>query len=191
MIFSGRNVRSGGMISWLLLVSTWIFLVRNAQTLAQEAEKGDDYLEEEEDYYYQHFEVECIDKDAGCDAWAQRGECGANPAYMHEHCRQSCRLCHRLSSDHRFVAREFTMYSAEQRGADFGVPQTLRYLDGTKVGDILFLLAKARSYMHYVVDNKKQQLPGKKTECRNRYEDCAYWALTGECSRNPTCKYTK
>lgn len=34
-----------------------------------------------------------------CDQWAKQGECGINPIWMHENCRKSCRLCHKLTTE--------------------------------------------------------------------------------------------
>ena len=35
----------------------------------------------------------CRDKDNRCRAWASRGECRRNPAYMNVNCKQSCNKC--------------------------------------------------------------------------------------------------
>lgn len=40
----------------------------------------------------------CADKHDMCPGWAGRGECEANPAYMHTGCRLSCGLCRPPSS---------------------------------------------------------------------------------------------
>ncbi|KAL8586258.1 hypothetical protein ACOMHN_003773 [Nucella lapillus] len=36
---------------------------------------------------------ECVDENASCQAWAQNGQCDANPGYMRKHCRKSCQVC--------------------------------------------------------------------------------------------------
>jgi hypothetical protein len=35
----------------------------------------------------------CADEDAQCSAWAQAGQCSANPDYMQQNCRFACGLC--------------------------------------------------------------------------------------------------
>jgi len=35
----------------------------------------------------------CEDNDTECTVWGEEGECQANPGYMHEMCRKSCRVC--------------------------------------------------------------------------------------------------
>ena len=35
----------------------------------------------------------CYDEDNRCPMWAKAGECGANPAYMLNSCRNSCHVC--------------------------------------------------------------------------------------------------
>jgi len=37
--------------------------------------------------------VPCEDLDAACAQWAQRGECNANPLYLHKQCPSSCNKC--------------------------------------------------------------------------------------------------
>ncbi|KAF0314120.1 putative tyrosinase-like protein tyr-3 [Amphibalanus amphitrite] len=36
---------------------------------------------------------DCRDMNKSCLSWAERGECGRNPSYMHVYCRLSCSLC--------------------------------------------------------------------------------------------------
>lgn len=36
---------------------------------------------------------DCQDSDENCSAWADRGECEANPAWMRPNCARSCRTC--------------------------------------------------------------------------------------------------
>merc|ERR1712151_522102 len=35
----------------------------------------------------------CVDEDRECGAWAQAGQCSANPDYMQQKCKSSCGLC--------------------------------------------------------------------------------------------------
>ena len=43
---------------------------------------------------YAYSTDECMDDDTmQCPAWANKGECEANPVYMLEHCRRSCEAC--------------------------------------------------------------------------------------------------
>jgi len=37
--------------------------------------------------------IACGDNHVHCDAWAQRGECDKNPAYMLTKCRKACKAC--------------------------------------------------------------------------------------------------
>ena len=38
-------------------------------------------------------EIECVDKQAGCTAWATAGECDRNPGFMHDACALACGMC--------------------------------------------------------------------------------------------------
>lgn len=42
----------------------------------------------------EHNESECTDQHANCSLWANKGECDANPYWMHDFCRVSCGTCH-------------------------------------------------------------------------------------------------
>jgi hypothetical protein len=35
----------------------------------------------------------CFDKEENCGFWASKGECSANPGYMHLNCAKSCGTC--------------------------------------------------------------------------------------------------
>jgi hypothetical protein len=38
--------------------------------------------------------TKCVDKNANCNTWRERGECKRNAAYMEKECAASCDMCH-------------------------------------------------------------------------------------------------
>jgi hypothetical protein len=122
-------------------------------------------------------ELPCTDEASKCGHWSSLGECDANPKYMHQKCRKSCKLCE----------EQLKLSTSEHHlGGDLGVPQDLIFEDGTRPEDIIYLLAKARNYMKFVVS--KNMGPGVVARCKNQKEDCGYWALDQECDSNTECK---
>ena len=71
-------------------------------------------------------------------------------------------------------------------GSDFGEPQTIdpRYMD-----DIIARIAAAREYMQ-----QKVQVEAKydlvRHMCSNKNNNCAFWAVLGECENNPAYMHT-
>lgn len=68
-----------------------------------------------------------------------------------------------------------------------GKPQEIHFDDGTLEQDIFWLVSQARSYMRYAVPLRYEE--GMERICRNYNEQCAYWALIGECQSNPECTW--
>lgn len=168
-------------VSLLPLLGLWsIYLQALSKGRAFALENDDDDDDDEE--------VECVDFDTKrCSYWASIGECQENPRFMLDACRFSCNVCGE-DDDEGDGSKEQVEDQASlwRRGVDLGEPQILQYTDGTHAGDILWLITKARSYMkHWVSDYIGD---GMDKICRNQHEDCAYWALQGECEANDDCK---
>lgn len=113
--------------------------------------------------------VLCVDGHEKCEMWAEAGECVANPTYMLPNCAKSCLEC---------APDELDMGEAQRLHLDDLVEETREIIDGTE------------SYIRDVVfgDTAKYDREVRK-ECKNRNQDCSYWAAQGECEANP--KYMK
>lgn len=122
----------------------------------------------------------CEDENKNCAHWAKHGECEANPKYMTENCQKSCNLCSEEDED-VLQAREHY-----HKGGDLGAHQRLFFPDGTREEDIQWQIGKARNYMRYVVFQQFEY--GMHELCQTKHENCAWWALLGECTENPECK---
>merc|ERR1711884_535346 len=117
----------------------------------------EDYNEEEEIYeeVKENKSENCIDKHPECGFWASQGE---NPDYMLTACRKSCDSC---TLDQK--------YGAEQNVNDEKTQEIVR---------------KAKLYYDNEV-NVKAEFASVRKNCKNRHEDCSFWASVGECEENP------
>ena len=152
-------------------------------------------------------EWECRDLVPGCSIWASEGECEENEDYMSYHCRFSCELCSGDGEENDEEVRGYYLAYGEDfeydgdnefyvgldphqddllRGSDLGEPQHVYFHDDTRASDIMWMIAKARSYMKYWVPEKIGE--GMDTICRNHHGACAYWALRGDCEAKADCK---
>lgn len=120
----------------------------------------------------------CLDYDERCEGWANDGECETNEPFMRRDCAYSCAIC---TDD--WEEEDLTKTEEYNRGSDLGYIQSVKYADGTLPSDIYWMITKARSYMKYVVP--EQFGPNMLEWCTNEHEECAYWALLGECKANP------
>jgi len=111
----------------------------------------------------------CADKSDQCDYWASLGECDKNAPYMHIHCMKSCGTCSGL--------RQLKL----ENGSTFGVAQQVT---GARSKEIEALMNETEKYMREEVftDPKFSVV---KDNCQNRNELCTFWALIGECEKNP------
>jgi hypothetical protein len=156
---------------WLLAAC----LSASVKVVAQEE------VEEEDDEEEPDFDANmCVDEHAKCGYWARHGECEENPNYMSETCRRSCNIC---VGDENSSMPSYVHY---QKGGDLGAPQQLVFPDGTREEDIQWQIGKARNYMKYVVSQQFEY--GMHELCQTKHENCAWWALLGECTENPECK---
>ena len=159
---------------------------------------------------------QCVDNHEKCPQWASQGECEINANYMLRECRFSCDNCHHEDdedylNDDGDDGDEYDdededeeddeedpneifprVVSSEDlaRGIDLGIAQRLRGFPDdhdTWSADVSWMITKARSYMNHVVPRKFGD--DMKQLCRHKDENCAYWALLGECEANPECKY--
>lgn len=104
----------------------------------------------------------CMDDDEKCGFWADEGECASNPDYMLKRCRKSCLAC---------VDSEF-----------FGIKQVV---EGDEEQETLEVLLQTQGYIRNVVW-AKPEYRSVRSICLNRHKQCAFWAATGECEKNPS-----
>lgn len=67
-------------------------------------------------------------------------------------------------------------------GSEMGVPQTI---DVNREQQIFDKIADARYYMNNVV-NVEEKYDDVRKGCKNQHESCAFWAVLGECEKNPS-----
>jgi len=108
----------------------------------------------------------CLDEHSSCRSWAADGECTNNPNYMEENCRLSCDLC-------------FTKNEGGET-FDFGVKYGVHQVcEGDRKLETIQIVKKMEKYMREEVSAKNITL------CKNQESLCAFWALSGECDKNP------
>jgi prolyl 4-hydroxylase len=136
----------------------------------------------------------CVDGHENCAFWAQLGECDANPNYMKINCQRSCKTCpvvaNTKSTDDTTGQTETTTSSSsstatleeselKRQTASFG---TIQAIEGTQKDEVVARVEKSIAYMQSEV---VQTLPETvRTQCQNRNELCAFWAVIGECEKN-------
>jgi prolyl 4-hydroxylase len=111
--------------------------------------------------------TECIDKDAKCQQWADRNECATLPERMLELCPAACNLC-----DNDEASTVNNCYGEAQR------------VEGTQATKTAARIRETEDYMmqQVFVEQKYKKIRG---ECKNRNQDCSFWAVIGECEANP------
>lgn len=95
----------------------------------------------------------CTDLSEYCAHWASTGECEANPEYMHEQCRLSCRTC---AGD----------------GAGGAADADASQAAGAQAAGV--------QEDNSALSERKRKWP----KCKDKAEECAYWASIGECDKN-------
>jgi ShK domain-like len=106
----------------------------------------------------------CVDRDADCRAWSERGECQNNAAYMLANCASSCDAC---------------------VNGHAGIPQVAPAAGNLR--RVLQRLEQTKAYLQRkVLVNARYLL-----SCTNSDPLCTHWATLGECERNPTHMQSK
>lgn len=104
---------------------------------------------------------ECVDTHESCEKWASTGECEANPAFMKNNCKKSCFVCGSIE-------------------INMGVEQNINPKEADAIHKCL---EDAEEYLRKVGKDPTQR---RLLEiCKNKHEDCATWAVRGECESNP------
>jgi hypothetical protein len=71
---------------------------------------------------------------------------------------------------------------AYTRNEQFGA---LQKLDGANIDESTKFINHWKSYMiSEVMENPKYS--GVRDRCKNQHEDCSFWAMIGECDKNPS-----
>lgn len=121
--------------------------------------------------------IPCDNKHELCDFWAEAGECDANPAYMKSSCRKACQMCD--SDPQTDPQTENSDNNSDE--ITFGEVQSI---DGTRAEETQQKIDEIIDYMRNEVHAKPEYISVRK-ECINRHELCAFWAVIGECDKNP------
>lgn len=106
----------------------------------------------------------CLDREADCRGWSERGECQNNPAYMLANCANSCDAC---------------------VNGHAGIPQVAPSPENLR--RVLARLEETKTYLQRkVLINARYLL-----SCTNSDPLCTHWATLGECERNPAQMHSK
>jgi prolyl 4-hydroxylase len=129
-------------------------------------------------------------------AWADAGECNANPRYMMVYCVKSCNVCHYKGDLAELIQTRLDAKAEEDEEkakldkTKYGVEQVLSD-DKTK---------KAYNEMIDYIENVvmvEEKYKNIREDCKLRSENCAFWAATGQCEETrdymitqcaPVCK---
>lgn len=109
---------------------------------------------------------ECQDENEKCAQWAAKGECEKNPNYMMISCKMSCLACKDETSS---------------SGVDIGVKQKVT---GSRSMETLDRIRKTEAYVRHVLVQPEYE--SVRSGCKNLHELCSFWAVLGECEKNPT-----
>ena len=130
-------------------------------------------VEEDEDDQPNNDLKECQDEHENCEFWASAGECEVNKRYMEISCAKSCNTCEKLIPlDVGLDTSRYEKLSLESE--TFGTRQKI---DGDQHQEVAQVIQES---IHYLEDPQTKKLPSKVlSECKNRNELCAFWALIG------------
>ncbi len=109
-----------------------------------------------------------------CAFWASKGECTANPRFMHATCGKSCGTCDQLQQ------RKTTGVTADveamvAKTTAFGEKQTV---EGASMEETI---ERVRKSMEYMNSHEALQLPKDLySNCRNRNALCSFWSALGK-----------
>ena len=123
-------------------------------------------------------EVSCRDENESCGYWTSVGECDTNPNYMHQFCKKSCQSCN--IDDVVVVTKDRPTPSFEQpKKTTFGVMQAM---NGERANEVVVRVTESIAYMESEIVLQLEE--SIRTQCQNRHELCAFWAVLGECEQN-------
>jgi ShK domain-like len=129
----------------------------------------------------------CVDLREKCAEYADAGGCKEDPRWMHPHCPISCGVCDRRVQDvprSQSFGHRNRIYSGEVHDAIrddiLGVPQRLVPGHETAVRE---RIEHVVDYMNRVV-MEEDRYTAVREICRTVEPDCAFWAITDECTEN-------
>jgi hypothetical protein len=102
---------------------------------------------------------------------------------MLRNCRKSCETCDITDESelNSLVARKLALYEVGGDESLLETPYGVTQLVDTKVkSQVMEIIRNFTSYMENIVFQDPSYKDVKKT-CRNREENCAFWASVGEC----------
>ena len=135
----------------------------------------------------------CVDLRPDCPRWKDEGFCDKNTAYMQSHCPYSCQVCHlhhprrKVPAAQAFASpvHHLSDYSVIRNvvGADLGHYQLITPTDDWK-DRIMGHVERQRRYKKRTV-LQEARYESVRQSCQNYQAECTYWALIGECDKNP------
>ncbi len=144
----------------------------------------DDFIGEEEydddDYVLPPEDENCKDEHEKCEFWAMHGECDNNPGYMLVGCKKSCNSCG--SNKNPSEKNHEDKVKKEGLASEYGDPQDV---SGPFKEKVLEKVEEMVKYMkeEVMIDPKYEKV---RDNCENRNSLCAFWAVKGECEKNPS-----
>jgi len=117
----------------------------------------------------------CLDAQPECATWATAGECAANAAFMHLHCRRSCAVCRAATPPSSLPPRPAC---DDELGYDCAARAARGECHASRN-------ATAARCMRSCGLCGFSALLRQAASCEDSHPTCAHWAASGECTANP------
>jgi len=135
---------------------------------------------ENDDGQEQHKAAPCEDTHELCQFWAEQDECIHNPNYMLQGCKKSCNAC-----GESIPALQGSGGGGAAKkvgpGSTYG---EIQEVEGPHKEAAIKKIAEMDKYMAEVVSTPEYD--SVRAQCTNRHAQCAFWAVVGECEKNPS-----
>ena len=135
----------------------------------------------------------CVDLRDECAKWKGEGSCEEHAMYMTYHCARTCNFCH-MRTDQRQVPVEEAWSEPKKKlaasvvsdgfGSDLGILQSVPFGENNFHDRIRKHVEQQRHYLKNTIQ-RDDRYSAVKDSCRNYDHECTYFALLGECEKNP------